>query len=66
MMNFIYANTELVIFLILVWTLPWKAMALWRAARRGQIAWFVVIMFTNTLAILDILYIYLLSDKSKK
>jgi len=65
MMDFIYANTELVIFVILIWTLPWKAVALWRAARRSQIAWFVVILFTNTLAILDILYIYVWSKKPK-
>lgn len=44
--------------LLLVWTLPWKGVALWKAARNKQIVWFVVIMLVNTLAILEILYIW--------
>lgn len=46
-----------------LWTIPWKGFALWRAARRGDRGWFVVILLINTLAILEILYIFFFSEK---
>lgn len=48
---------------LLAWTLPWKGVALWKSARNGQTAWFVVLLLVNTLAILEILYIYIFSKK---
>lgn len=47
--------------LILIWTLVWKAFALWISARKSQKAWFVVLLVLNTLGILEILYIFLFS-----
>jgi methionine--tRNA ligase beta chain len=46
------------IWLAIVWVLPWKGYALWKAAKNGQPVWFIVLLITNTLAILDILYIF--------
>lgn len=48
-----------------IWTLVWKGMALWKAARRGENVWFVVLLIVNTLGILDILYIYVFTKKTK-
>lgn len=53
-----------IIVLILLWTLPWKGAALWRAARRGHIGWFLTLLILNTLAILDILYIFFFSNNN--
>ncbi len=39
------------------WTIPWKAAALWRAARNKQIGWFIALILINTLGILEIVYI---------
>lgn len=50
---------------VLVWSLIWKGMALWQAARHGSKGWFVVLLIVNTLGILDILYIYVFSKKHK-
>ena len=47
-----------VILLAVIWTFPWKGVALWRAARNGHIAWFIVLLVVNTLAILEIIYIF--------
>ena len=55
------AQNWLVLTLIAVWTLPWKGVALWKAARLKQKGWFVTLLIINTLALLDILYILLLS-----
>ncbi|KKP93264.1 MAG: hypothetical protein US25_C0014G0011 [Candidatus Moranbacteria bacterium GW2011_GWE1_36_7] len=55
-----------IIILILLWTLPWKAAALWRSARRGHVGWFLTIIILNTLGILDILYIFIFSRLGKE
>jgi len=50
-----------------IWTIIWKGIALWKSARNNQVAWFVVMLFVNTLGILEIIYIYFFSkDKSQK
>lgn len=48
---------------MLAWVLPWKGVALWRAARLGDKWWFVALLILNTLAILEILYIYWISKR---
>jgi len=47
--------------LLLVWSIVWKGLALWRAARRGEDYWFVAFLIVNTLGILEILYLYVFS-----
>lgn len=51
--------------LLIGWSLVWKGMALWKSARRAHKVWFVALLVTNTLGILDILYLYVFSKKSK-
>ena len=57
------ANPAL-IFLLIIWTLPWKGYALWLAAGKKQKIWFVSLLVFNTLAILEILYIFIFSRRS--
>lgn len=47
--------------LVMLWSVIWKGLALWRAARAGDKAWFGVILFINTLGILEILYVFYFS-----
>jgi hypothetical protein len=49
--------------LILLWTLPWKIFALWTAAKKSHKAWFVVMVIFNTVAILEIVYIFFIAKK---
>ncbi len=42
---------------LVLWSLFWKALALWHAARRGSVVWFVVLLLLNTVGILDIIYL---------
>ena len=51
------------IVLITVWSLPWKGVALWKAARVSHTKWFIVLLLINTLGILDIIYIYFVARK---
>ena len=55
----------LVSFLLLVWSLYWKARALWRAARKDDKLWFVALLIINTAGILEILYLYKFSKHEK-
>jgi len=54
------------IWLILVWIIPWKGIALWRAAKLNHKRWFIVILIINTLAVLEILYIFIFSKTKEK
>jgi 4-amino-4-deoxy-L-arabinose transferase-like glycosyltransferase len=54
------------LFLILLWVLPWKGVALWRAARNSDKKWFVALFLLNTLAILEIIYIFVFSKTKQK
>jgi len=56
-------NNLWIIFLIVLWVLPWKGVALWRAAKNNSKGWFIVLLLLNTLAILEILYIFIFSKK---
>ncbi len=49
--------------LLVIWSLIWKGLALWKSARQGSKAWYVVLLIINTLGILEILYIYVFSKK---
>lgn len=59
MMELVITQKEIIIIAITaLWTLPWKAVALWKAARLSHKWWFVAMLFLNTLAILEIIYIF--------
>ena len=57
-------NTLLVLLLV-AWTLPWKGVALWKAAGNRQLWWFVALFLLNTLAILEIIYIFRFSKRKE-
>lgn len=48
---------------LVIWTLIWKGIALWRASREGRKDWFIVLLVVNTVGILEIVYIYFFSKK---
>ncbi len=51
------------IVILMFWSLFWKGIALWKAARNGSKGWYIVLLVFNTAGILEILYIYLFSKK---
>lgn len=44
-------------YIIVVWSLIWKGIALWHAARNEQRAWFIALLLINTIGILEIIYL---------
>ncbi len=59
-------SNQWIFLLIAAWTLPWKGVALWRAARNNHKGWFVALLILNTMAVLEIVYIFYFSKRKKK
>lgn len=56
----------LIIFLFVIaaiWSIIWKGVALWKSARYGQKAWFVVLLIVNTVGLLEIIYLAFFQKK---
>lgn len=64
MEQFLIAN-QWVILLIVLWSLPWTGVALWKAAKNNHKIWFVVLLVINSMAILEIIYIFIFSKKKQ-
>ncbi len=52
--------------ILIIWTILWKALALWKSARLNQLIWFVLLLLINTLGLLEILYLFLFSKHAIK
>ena len=55
---------SIIIALVVLWSIPWKGIALWQAARRKQLAWFVALLIINTAGILEIVYIFFIGPRT--
>ncbi|MEK7134715.1 MAG: DUF5652 family protein [Patescibacteria group bacterium] len=65
-MGAIFADEKaffIILAILFLWILPWKGYALWLSARNGHTKWFVALLILNTLAILDIIYIFAVDRK---
>jgi methionyl-tRNA synthetase len=51
-----------ILVIILIWSVIWKLLALWKSARKNHITWFILLALINTVGILEILYIYVFSE----
>jgi len=60
-------SEQTLMILALIWTLPWKGVALWKAARHDQTGWFVALLVFQTMALLEIIYlVFFQKDKNAK
>lgn len=60
MQEFIATNSQFIFPVVYIWSAIWKAIALWKAAKKDAKVWFVVIFVFNSFGLLEILYIFLL------
>jgi hypothetical protein len=54
------------IIVLAIWDVVWKLIAMWRAARNGHTAWYVVLAIINSVGILPILYLFVVCKSVKK
>jgi len=52
--------------LLLVWSIAWKLVALWKAAKNNHMTIFIVLGILNTAGIAEIVYLVYLYIKDKK
>ena len=62
----IVASFGLLILLFVLWSVVWKGLALWHAARKGQTGWFMIFLVVNTVGILEIIYLFMVLKLTKK
>ena len=54
----------IILVLVVIWSLIWKGLALWKSARRDDLWWFIAIIVINTCGILEIIYIFFIAGGS--
>lgn len=52
--------------ILVLWSIIWKGIALWRAARNESKVWFVIMLIVNTVGILEIIYIFAIAGRQKE
>lgn len=60
------ATALIILIAISLWSLVWKGVALWKAARLHHKGWFVTLLIINTLGILEIIYIFFIAKKEEE
>ncbi|NLI13897.1 DUF5652 family protein [Pelotomaculum propionicicum] len=63
--EFLQSN-PLLFAIVVVWSIIWKAIALWNAARNNQLAWYIVLIIVNTVGILEIIYLLFYRKKRSR
>lgn len=58
-----FLQNPLVYYPLIAWSVIWKGLALWRAARLRQAGWYIALLVINTVGIFEI--IYLLATKRR-
>ncbi len=54
----------IIVFLLVVWSAAWKLVALWKAARRDQLGWYVVLALMPPVAgALEMVYIFFVAPR---
>lgn len=58
-------NYPWLLYLIIAWSVIWKALALWFAARNNQLIWYIILVVVNTAGILEIIYLLFFHKKKQ-
>lgn len=57
-------SANILIVVMILWTIPWKIYAVWTAVKNDHKKWFVALVLLNTLSILEIIYIFHIAKKN--
>ncbi len=54
-----------IFYLLLIWGIVWKGLALWKASKLSQRNWFIALLILNglTMGILEIVYLFKFASK---
>ncbi|KKS14216.1 hypothetical protein A2643_02040 [Candidatus Nomurabacteria bacterium RIFCSPHIGHO2_01_FULL_39_220] len=57
-------SANILILILLLWSIAWKIYGAWTAAKHDHKKWFVAIIILNTVGILEIFYVLRVAKKS--
>ncbi len=58
MFNWQALSSNLGIIFLIIWEAFWKGIALWKAAKRGDVKWFIPIFLINLFGIIPLIYLW--------
>ena len=56
-------TNPMIMYPLLIWSIFWKGLALWRSARMNHKGWFIALLVINTVGIFEIIYISATRDR---
>ncbi len=58
---------HVLVLVLVAWEMTWKLLAMWKAAQKREVVWFILLAIVNTVALLPIIYLIInRSSKDKK
>jgi len=61
-----WALTPPVLYILVTWSIFWKGLALWRAARLKQAGWYMALLVINTVGLLEIIYLIVTNQRYRE
>jgi len=55
-----------ILYPLIIWSVFWKGMALWRAARLRHLGWYIALLVINTAGIFEIIYLIATNKQYKE
>ena len=49
---------QLILILVVIWSIFWTGLAFWHSAKRGQFWWFIIFLVVHTMGLLEIIYLF--------
>lgn len=59
-------QNHVILSVVVIWSVIWKGLALWRAARLKQVGWYVALLIINTVGIFEIIYLLATNKRNKE
>lgn len=57
------ASFFMLVTLLALWSAIWKGIALWKAARRDQMGWYVALFIIPTAGLLEVIYVFAVAPR---
>ncbi|MEX2029205.1 MAG: DUF5652 family protein [Candidatus Paceibacterota bacterium] len=62
---FVFSPFINILFVVItIWTIIWKAYAVWLAVKHSHKKWFLALIILNTVGLLEIFYVFKIAKKS--
>lgn len=56
-------TNPMIMYPLLIWSIFWKGLALWRSARMNHKGWFIALLVINTAGIFEIIYLTVTKER---